>query len=103
MDRGAIALTGTLAIINLIFCFGCAVPLAKGLGRLIGTPDRFLRYFAMFVGIYFLEGVAFTWGMCTQVFTIALSFVWGVILGLWLKDLAPSRQIIRQTLFISNT
>jgi len=101
MDRGAIALIGTLALTNLIACFGCAVPLAKGLGQLMGTPNRFLRYFAMFVGIYFLEGVAFTWGMGTQVLTIALSFVWGVILGLWLKGLAPKRNIIRQILFIS--
>jgi hypothetical protein len=101
MDQGAIVLISTLALINLIACFGCAVPLAKGLGRLTGTPNRFLRYFAMFVGIYFLEGVAFTWGMCTQVFTIAISFVWGAILGLWLKDFAPKRDIIRQILFVS--
>jgi hypothetical protein len=101
MDRDSIVLIGTLAIITLITCFGCAVPLAKGLGRLMGTPNRFLRYFAMFAGIYFLEGVAFTWGMGTQVFTIALSFVWGVLFGLWLKGLAPKRNIIRQILFVS--
>jgi len=101
MDRGSIALIGTLAITNLIACFGCAVPFAKGLGRLTSGPNCFLRYFAMLVGIYFLEGVAFTWGMCTQVFTIALSFVWGVLFGLWLKGLAPKRNIIRQILFVS--
>lgn len=101
MDRGEFALIGTLAITNLIACFGCAVPFAKGLGRLMGTPNRFLRYFAMLVGIYFLECVAFTWGMCTQVFTIALSFVWGVLFGLWLKGLEPKRNIIRQILFVS--
>jgi hypothetical protein len=101
MDRSGIALAGTLAITNLIAGFGCAVPLAKGLGQLTGTPNRFLRYFAMFVGIYFLECVAFTFGMCTQVFTIGLSFVWGAIFGLWLKGLAPKRDIIRQILFVS--
>lgn len=101
MDRSGIALAGTLAITNLIAGFGCAVPLAKGLGQLTGTPNRFLRYFAMFVGIYFLECVAFTFGMCTQVFTIGLSFVWGAIFGLWLKGLAPKRNIIRQAALIS--
>jgi hypothetical protein len=101
MDRGAIVLIGTLAITNLLAGFGCAVPIAKGLGRLMGEPNRFLRYYVMFVGIYFLECVAFTWGMCTQVFTIALSFVWGVLFGLWLRGLAPKRKIIRQILFIS--
>jgi hypothetical protein len=101
MDRSGIVLAGTLAITNLIAGFGCAVPLAKGLGQLTGTPNRFLRYFAMFVGIYFLECVAFTFGMCTQVFTIGLSFVWGAIFGLWLKGLAPKRNIIRQAALIS--
>ncbi|MGA2172228.1 MAG: hypothetical protein ABSG82_04335 [Sedimentisphaerales bacterium] len=101
MDQRAIALIGTLALTNLIACFGCAVPLAKGLGRLMGTPNRFLRYFAMFVGIYFLECVAFTWGMCTQVFTIALSFVWGALIGLWLRDIAPAPKIIRTGLFVA--
>ena len=101
MDRGGIVLISTLAITNVLACFGCAVPFAKGLGRLMGAPNRFLRYFAMLVGIYFLEGIAFTWGMCTQAFTIALSLVWGVIFGLWLKGLAPKRNIIRQVLFVS--
>lgn len=101
MDRSGIALVGTLVITNLIAGFGGAVPLAKELGRLMGKPNRFLCYFAMFVGIYFLEGIAFTFGMCTQVFTIALSFVWGAIFGLWLKDFAPKRSIIRQMLFVS--
>ena len=101
MDRDGIVLVGILAVTNLIAGLGCAVPIAKGLGRLMGTTNRFLRYFAMFVGIYFLEGLAFTFGMCTQVFTIGLSFVWGAIFGLWLKGLVPKRNIIRQVLFIS--
>jgi hypothetical protein len=101
MDRGGIVLVGALVITNLICGFGCAVPLAKGLGRFMGTPSRFFRYFVMFVGIYFIECLAFAFGMCTQVFTISLSFVWGAIFGLWLKGLAPKRNIIRQTLFVS--
>jgi hypothetical protein len=101
MDRGGIVLVGALVITNLICGFGCAVPLAKGLGRLMGEPNRLLRYFAMFVGIYFLECVAFAFGMCTQVFTITLGLVWGVLFGLWLKVLAPKRKIIRHTALIA--
>jgi hypothetical protein len=101
MDRGAIALVGSLVITNLTAGFICAVPIAKGLSRLTGRHHRFLRYFAMLVGIYFLECVAFAFGMCTQVFTIALSFIWAVLFGLWLKGLAPARNILRQILFVS--
>jgi hypothetical protein len=55
----------------------------------------------MFVGIYFLECIAFTWGMCTQVFTIALSFVWGAVFGLWLRNTAPANKVIKTGFFVA--
>ncbi|MFH1371320.1 MAG: hypothetical protein ABII09_08570 [Planctomycetota bacterium] len=91
----------SLIAVNLAAGFGFAVLIAKQFRAISGSQKGILRYFAMLVGIYFLECVAFTFGMCTQVFTIALSFVWGVLFGLWLKGLAPKRKIIRQILFVS--
>jgi hypothetical protein len=92
-----LALTATNLAGGSVF----AVFLARGFGRLTGNKNRFLRYVAMMLGLYFLECVAFTWGMCTQVFTIGLSFVWAVLFGLWLKGLAPAGKIVRQMLFVS--
>jgi hypothetical protein len=90
-----------LAATNLVGGSVFAVFLAIGFARLTEKKNRFLRHLAMLLGLYFLECVAFTWGMCTQVFTIALSFIWAVLFGLWLKGLAPSGKIVRQMLFVS--
>ena len=101
MDRDGIVLVGALAVTNMILCFGCAFPLTKEFNKITSGHNRFFRYFVMFVGIYFLEGIAFTSGMCTQVFTIGLSVVWGAIFGLWLKGLMSKLNIIRQVIFVS--
>jgi hypothetical protein len=84
-----------LVLMNLAAGFGCAVPIARDLGRVNSRPKRVFRYFAMLVGIYFVECVAFTMGMCTQVFSIGLAFVWGIILGLWLRGCEPRRAILK--------
>jgi hypothetical protein len=99
-DSSENALILALIMANLIAGFGLAIPISKGLCRLT-NKRRFFRYFAMLVGIYFLECVAFAWGMCTQVFTISLSFVWGTIFALWLRDSAPAGKIIRTGLFVA--
>jgi hypothetical protein len=101
MDFRETILLVALAATNLGGGFVFAIFLAIGFGRLMGKKNRFFRYFVMMLGLYFLECVAFTWGMCTQVFTIAISFIWAIVFGLWLKGLAPPRQIIRQILFVS--
>jgi len=80
---------------NLAAGFGCAVPIARGLGKVNDRPKRIFRYFAMLVGIYFVECVAFTMGMCTQVFSVGLAFVWGIIFGLWLRGRGPRRAILK--------
>ena len=90
-----------MAAANLVGGSVLAVFLARGFGRLTGNKNRFLRYVAMMLGLYFLECVAFVGGMCTQVFTIAISFIWAIVFGLWLKGLAPSGKIVRQMLFVS--
>jgi len=90
-----------LAATNLAGGSVFAVFLAMGFGRLTRKKNRFLRYLVMMLGLYFLECVAFTWGMCTQVFTIALSFIWAVLFGLWLRGIAPVKKIIKTCLFVA--
>jgi hypothetical protein len=90
-----------LIITNLAAGFGCAVPITNGLRKVTGRTEKFFRYFAMLVGIYFVECVAFPAGMCTQVLTVALGFVWGVIFGLWLRDIAPAKEVLKTAFFVS--
>ena len=90
-----------LIIVNLAAGFGCAIPIARGLRKVTGQTEKFSRYFAMLVGIYFVECVAFPAGMCTQVLTVALGFVWGVILGLWLRNITPAKEVLKTAFFVS--
>jgi hypothetical protein len=91
----------SLALTNLIGGLIFGILLAIGFTRLIQKPDHFVRYLALSLGLYFLECVAFAWGMCTQIFSIILSIEWGILFGLWLKGIAPQKKIIRQMLFVS--
>ncbi|MGA2093287.1 MAG: hypothetical protein ABSH16_07785 [Sedimentisphaerales bacterium] len=90
-----------LIMVNLVAGFSLAVPLANRFREITARQSRFLKFYVLMLGLYFVEGVAFGAGMCTQVFTIGLSFVWGPIFGLRLKGLAPKKSIIRQVLIIS--
>lgn len=73
-----------LVILNLCLGFGLSIPLTRLLAEIKPKPQRFFRYFIMFIGIYFLECVAIVAAMLLPVFSIGLAFVWGVIFGSWL-------------------
>jgi hypothetical protein len=90
-----------LTVTNLAAGFGCAVPIANKLRKVTGRTEKFFRYFAMLVGIYFVECVAFPAGMCTQVLTVAMGCVWGVIFSLWLRNIAPAKEILKTVFFVS--
>lgn len=90
-----------LTAVNLAGGLGLSRPIAKLLGEQTGKPDRFFRYFAMLIGIYFLECVAFAAGMATQVFSIGLAFVWGLVFGLWLRGLAPSSEVRKASFLVA--
>ncbi len=90
-----------LIITNLAAGFGCAIPIANKLRKATGRMEKFFRYFAMLVGIYFVECVAFPAGMCTQVLTVALGFVWAVIFSLWLRNIAPAKEVLKTAFFVS--
>lgn len=95
------ALLVVLAVINLVGGSIIGAFLAKGFTRLTDKRNHFFRYFAMILGLYFLECLAFAWGMCTQVLSVGLSIEWGILFAMWLKGIAPRRQIIRQMLLVS--
>jgi len=90
-----------LLVVNLAAGLGCAVLIARRLGRITASASRVLRYSAVLTVIYFLECVAFSAGMCTQIFSVGLAFVWGIIFGLWLRHKAPAREILKAAFFVS--
>ena len=97
MDAGGLA----IIIANLILGFGCAVPVARLLAKVNGNA-RVRRYYAMLIGLYFVECVAVAAGMATMVFNIALAFVWGIVLGLRLRQSsAPIREVLRAAFYLA--
>jgi hypothetical protein len=90
-----------MVIANLAAGFGCAIPLARLLGKLNASPKKALRYFVMLIGIYFIESVALAAGMASQVFSVGMAFVWGILFGLWLRSRAPAPRVLKTSLFLS--
>ena len=90
-----------LIVFNVSAGGGLALPLAGRLRQIRGKGDGFIRYSMIFAGIYFAECVAFPFGMCTQVFTVSLSFVWGLVFGLWLRKYSQAGSIKRLAIFIA--
>jgi hypothetical protein len=90
-----------LAVFNLSAGVGLAFPLAGILRQIRGAENKSFRYFLIFVGIYFAECVAFPMGMCTQIFTVFLSFVWGLVFGLWLRKYSQAGRIIRLAILVA--
>ncbi|MGB2805189.1 MAG: hypothetical protein WBD64_09890 [Candidatus Zixiibacteriota bacterium] len=101
MKPAELAFVIVLVVVNLAGEFGLSRPIARLLGRVTGKPESFFRYFAMLIGIYLLESVAFPAGMATQVFSIGLAFVWGMVFGLWLRGRAPSDKVLKASFFVA--
>jgi hypothetical protein len=90
-----------LAVFNLSVGVGLAFPLTRNLQQIRGVRGKSFRYFLIFIGIYFAESVAFPMGMCTQIFTVFLSFVWGLVFGLWLRKYSQRNRIIRLAILVA--
>ncbi len=91
----------TLVTLNLVVGFGCAVPIARLLSKVNRKPMRVFRYFAILVGIYFVECIALAMGMGIPVFSVGLAFAWGIIFGLWLRARTSTREVLKTSLFLS--
>ncbi len=90
-----------LVVLNLALGLGCAVPIARLVGRLRSKPKKTLRYLVALVGLYLVESVALMMGMGIPVFSVMLAFVWGIVLGRSLRVRVPAREALRLTFFIS--
>ncbi|MHC4497552.1 MAG: hypothetical protein ACYS9T_09315 [Planctomycetota bacterium] len=84
-----------LITVNLVAGFGLAIPIAKGLCEINGRQRKVVRYIVVLIGVYFVECIAFSAGMATQVFTVGLAFVWGAVLGFWLRGRASAREVLK--------
>lgn len=84
-----------LALANLAMGIGLAFPIARAVGDISGRSGSVLSYVLMLVLVYFAECVAFSAGMATQVFSIALALLWGALLGFWLRRRAPARKVLK--------
>lgn len=88
--------------LNLALGFGCAVPVARLFAGLQARPSRALWLYVFLIAVYFMESAAFSAGMATNVFSIALAFVWGLVLGCRLRGSeSPRKDLMKAVLSFS--
>ena len=90
-----------IIVLNIILGFGCAIPVARHLRKVIGQPARVFHFFAILLGIYFVECIAVATAMGMPVFSVGLAFVWGIVFGLWLRARASTREVLKTSFFLS--
>jgi hypothetical protein len=74
-----------VVVTNLVLGFGFAIPLTRRFVRLKHFRWEATRSYWILVLLYFAESVGFMAGMASNVPGIALAFVWGVLLGRWIR------------------
>ncbi len=94
-------LIAALAVTNLGAGFAFVIPTAKLLCTVAGIQKSIYRYVVMLLGLYFIECVAFAFGMCTQVFTFGLAIVWGIVFGRWLRGKAEPQKVLRTAAYLA--
>jgi hypothetical protein len=90
----------TLAAVNLAAGLGLAPSLARRLNATAPRAGKTIRGVLPLLGVYFLECVAFAAGMATQVFTIGLAVLWGVVFGRQLRARRPAHGVLGTSLFL---
>jgi hypothetical protein len=89
MNASEMVLIGLLAISNIALGIGLGIYLARKLSKIADPPIKTHRVLSLLIGIYFLECLAFPAGMATQIFVVGLSFLWGIVLGRFLRKQRP--------------
>jgi hypothetical protein len=89
MNSDELVVISILGISNLILGIGLGARLARKLSIYSGPAIQPKTALVFLLGMYFFECIAFPAGMATQVFTIGLAFVWGILLGRWLSGEFP--------------
>ncbi|MFB3896391.1 MAG: hypothetical protein ACE14V_08825 [bacterium] len=91
-----------ILMVNLFLGFGVAIPLSKYLGGLDGISFRQWQIYLILLGVYFIESISFAAGMASNIFSIPLSFLWGIIIRKNLpRFTAPPRKLITATTLFS--
>lgn len=91
-----------VVIINLILGFVFAFPLARRFARLRHFRWDTKGSYLMLVLVYFVESMGFTAGMATNVPGILLAFVWGILLGNWIRRSGSKlKRALRTAVFLS--
>ncbi len=78
MDQAAAV---TLVITNAVFLVGFGWPLARHLSQRAAGTKRIIPWLIALLGIYFAECAAFSASMGTNVLSICLAVVWGLVFG----------------------
>lgn len=89
MQKEELALGILLIASNSALGLALAVVLSRRLSNLPDPPIRRMGSFILIVGMYFIECLAFAAGMATQIFTVGLAFIWGIVLGRLLHRHSP--------------
>jgi hypothetical protein len=90
-----------LMITNLFAGIGFSVPLSAQFRKIARTSKKRSYFIFALIFIYFIECVAFAFGMATQIFTILLSFPWGYLIGKRLKSALSKKALIRNVINFS--
>lgn len=98
---GESAFLVALLALNLVAGLGLAVPLSAVMASLQGSAHPRRQWFVVLVGVYFVEGIAIGFGMTIPVFSVALAFVWGVVLWVRLAGAVDRRTVLRATALFS--
>jgi hypothetical protein len=100
MNTPELVLIGLLGLSNLVLGIGLGIYLARKLTNFADPSIKWRRAFALLVGMYFFECLAFPAGMATQVFVVGLAFLWGILLGRFLR-MQPPLPSLRFSLWVA--
>jgi hypothetical protein len=90
-----------LLVVNLAAGVGCAFPLARVLGTVIGGSTSLFRNMAGLMILYCIESVSMILGMGVPLFSVLLAFLWGALFWRRLRTRSSVRAILQTTFFLS--
>jgi hypothetical protein len=90
-----------LVIVNLLAAFGGAVALALYLRNATRFSGGLMRYFLHLIVLYFIECFGLGVWRGIPVFSVIFAFIWGLVLGRWLRSFASHRQALKTAFYIS--
>jgi hypothetical protein len=103
-EHGESIILSLLFALNLALCFGFLLPVINTFAKILPSP-KIRKRFLLTLGLYLTEIFALAMGMGIPAFNVALAFLWGTLLGRYLKnqtDLANALKISTRLAFYSS-